>query len=89
MKFTCQRSGNCCSHSKIYITLTYQDLIPLLRATKTTESFLDSISYLRIEKKMKEEKRKQLLNQLVIHPLDKKEPVLPPPGRTGLILKEH
>ena len=73
MKFTCQRSGNCCSHSKIYITLTYQDLIPLLRATNSTENFLDSISYLRIEKTMKGEKRKQLLDQLVIHPLETTE----------------
>ncbi|MHA2336052.1 MAG: YkgJ family cysteine cluster protein [Candidatus Hodarchaeales archaeon] len=73
MKFTCQRSGNCCSHPKMFITLTYHDLIPLLGATKSTKSLIDSVSFLRLEKTITGGEKEQLLEQLVIRPMKTEE----------------
>jgi Fe-S-cluster containining protein len=57
----------------MFITLTYQDLIPLLKATGSTEKLIESISFLRLENSLSGEKKEQLLEQIVIKPMDTEE----------------
>lgn len=69
MKFACQRSGRCCSHPKIWITLTHEDLFRLLSITNTPEDLQKIVSFLKIDSDMTKTDHEELLNKLVLPPV--------------------
>jgi hypothetical protein len=67
MKFACQRSGNCCSHSKIMITLTHEDLLMLLQAVQSPEKLESVISFLKFEENLDQDIKNAVKEQLIIN----------------------
>lgn len=50
MQFTCQRSGKCCTHSQIVVTLTHKDLWILFQETQGIEELKQIIQFMVLEK---------------------------------------
>lgn len=46
MQFTCQRTGTCCTHPNIVITLTHEDLWTLYQESQDLEELLQIIQFL-------------------------------------------
>ena len=62
MQFTCQRTGKCCTHSQIVITLTHKDLWVLFQHAQDMEELKQFIQFILIEKK--EQSEKLVLNSI-------------------------
>ncbi|MFW9928018.1 MAG: YkgJ family cysteine cluster protein [Candidatus Thorarchaeota archaeon] len=73
MRFSCQRSGRCCSHPKLFITLTIDDLIPLLKSTLSLEKLINNVSFLKLDDSLSNGDKKQISSQLVIRPIKTKD----------------
>ena len=62
MQFSCQRSGKCCTHPNIVITLTHEDIWELFQQSGDIEVVKQLIQFLVID-------ADQQLERLVLHPL--------------------
>ena len=70
MKFQCQRSGRCCSHPKILITLTCQDLPQIVAAQGGVQGLLEAVAFAKIDQDGQFSKKSDLQEQLVISPIN-------------------
>ena len=76
MLFTCQRSGKCCTHPHIVVTLTHMDLWVLFEQVQNIEDLLKLIQFIVLD--LEEEQK-----ELVLHKIQTTQ------GQGMFILRKH